>query len=60
MYEWQCPKQTKRQSVTGSIVLKLTRGEDFQIVEFLETELRDVEATPELQARLEGRMREGL
>jgi hypothetical protein len=41
----------------GTIPLRIWRGGEFQIVEFLITELEDVEATPEIQRRLGDRIR---
>lgn len=50
----------REQFVKGSIGLKLYWGEDFKVIEFLETELRDVEAMLDIQRWLEERIREGL
>jgi len=61
MLVWQRPEQrTKEQFARGSIGLKIYRGEAFQIIEFLETELADVEVTSEIRQRLDERIREGL
>ena len=43
-----------------TIELKVFWGENFEIVEFLEDELQDVEEEAEIQVRLEDRVRHGL
>ncbi len=59
--EWQRPEQrTKQQFARDSIGLRIYWGEEFRIIEFLVTDLRDAEATPEIQARLEEMIRERL
>jgi hypothetical protein len=60
--EWPRPGDPTiaRSFKAGTIPLRIWRGEEFQIVEFLETELADAEATPEVQRRLEERIMEGL
>jgi hypothetical protein len=60
--EWPRPGDPTiaRSFKAGTIPLRIWHGGEFQMVEFLETELEDVEATPEMQERLEERIREGL
>jgi hypothetical protein len=56
--EWQRPEQQEtEQRLRDSIGLKAYRGEDFKVIEFLEREVSNAEATPELQTRPEERIR---
>ena len=58
---WQRPEQQMmEQFAWPTIELKVFWGENFEIVEFLEDELQDVEEEVEIQVRLEDRVRHGL
>jgi hypothetical protein len=60
--EWPKPNDAQYGQImlSGIIPLKIWRGGEFRIIEFLKTELRDVEETLEIQRWLEVRIREGL
>ena len=57
--EWPRPGDPTiaRSFKTNTIPLRIWRGEEFRIIEFRQTELRDVEGDPEVQRRLGERIK---